>query len=97
MGHALGTILLLILAFIFSPLSVFFVRGCGKSLVINCLLFIIGVIPGIIHAIWFVSFLFPTLITLSFLFFSFLFFSFLFFSFSFIENGQQPIIFNFFF
>ncbi|KAK5575767.1 hypothetical protein RB653_006901 [Dictyostelium firmibasis] len=52
MGHALGTILLLILAFFLSPLAVLIERGCGSSFVINVLLFILGVVPGIIHAFW---------------------------------------------
>lgn len=34
------------------PLGVFMMRGCGKDLCINVLLTLLGIIPGIIHALW---------------------------------------------
>lgn len=36
-------------AFFFPPLAVFLDRGCGCQLLINCLLTLLGWIPGTIH------------------------------------------------
>ncbi|OWZ16955.1 Protein Ric1, partial [Phytophthora megakarya] len=34
------------------PLGVFFQHGCDKDFAINCLLTLLGYIPGIIHAVY---------------------------------------------
>lgn len=41
-----------LLAIFFPPLSVLLHTGVGMQLLINIVLTIIGVIPGIIHALW---------------------------------------------
>ena len=46
------SLLQLILAILFPPLSVFLQRGFGGTLLINIVLTIIGWIPGVIHALW---------------------------------------------
>ena len=45
-------ILSLILAIFLPPIGVLMHNGCGKDLLINILLTILGYIPGIIHAIY---------------------------------------------
>lgn len=42
-------------AIIFPPLGVFMETGCGTSLLICCLLTILGFIPGIIYAIYVIT------------------------------------------
>ncbi|VDO73611.1 unnamed protein product [Heligmosomoides polygyrus] len=42
--------LLLLLAFFAPPLAVLFDRGCGRALLLNCLLTLCFFIPGVIHA-----------------------------------------------
>jgi len=42
----------IILAIIFPPLGVFLERGCGADLLINCILTLLGYLPGIIHALY---------------------------------------------
>ncbi|ORX69838.1 cation transport-related protein [Anaeromyces robustus] len=39
-------------ACILPPIGVFMERGCGKDLIINVLLTILGVVPGSIHALY---------------------------------------------
>ncbi|KAG8215841.1 hypothetical protein J3R82DRAFT_7784 [Butyriboletus roseoflavus] len=46
--------LLLIVAFIFPPVAVAFVAGCGSDLCLNILLTMLGYFPGCIHALWLV-------------------------------------------
>lgn len=41
-----------LLAIFFPPLSVLLHTGIGLQLLINIVLTIIGIIPGIIHALW---------------------------------------------
>ena len=45
-------ILSLIFAFFIPPIGVLMHNGCGKDLIINILLTILGYIPGIIHAVY---------------------------------------------
>uniref|UniRef100_A0A6B2LUM1 YqaE/Pmp3 family membrane protein n=1 Tax=Arcella intermedia TaxID=1963864 RepID=A0A6B2LUM1_9EUKA len=40
------------IALIFSPLAVLLKKGCGCDLLINIVLFICGILPGIFHAWW---------------------------------------------
>lgn len=47
--------LLIILAILLPPVSVFLKDGAGKSLLINVVLCIFFWIPGIIHALWTVT------------------------------------------
>lgn len=48
-------LLKILFAIFFPPLAVFLERGIGTSLLINILLTIIGIIPGIIHAFLVIS------------------------------------------
>jgi len=45
-------ILMMILAILLPPVAVFLKTGAGKDLVINIILYILGVVPGVIHALW---------------------------------------------
>merc|ERR1712198_158930 len=46
--------LALVFALVFPPISVFMVNGLGLHLLINIVLFLLGFIPAIIHALWLV-------------------------------------------
>ncbi|AEE18630.1 uncharacterized membrane protein YqaE (UPF0057 family) [Dokdonia sp. Hel_I_63] len=46
------SILTIILNIIFPPLAVALNKGVGKDLIINIILTILGIIPGIIHAFY---------------------------------------------
>ena len=48
-------LLQLIACILLPPLGVFLTVGVSSALVINILLTVLGVIPGIIHAIWIYS------------------------------------------
>ena len=48
-------VLLIILAILLPPVAVFLKKGAGMDLVINILLWILGVLPGIIHALWVIT------------------------------------------
>jgi len=37
-----------------SPIAVFLKDGCAKCFCVNLLLWILGVVPGMIHGIWFI-------------------------------------------
>jgi len=39
-----------------SPIAVFFKDGCGKCFWVNVILWICGIIPGMIHGIWYLWF-----------------------------------------
>ncbi|KAI9228311.1 MAG: hypothetical protein DHS80DRAFT_7716, partial [Piptocephalis tieghemiana] len=41
-----------VIAFFVPPLAVFLKRGCGADFVINILLTILGIVPGMIHAFY---------------------------------------------
>lgn len=51
----MNKLVMIIVALIFPPVAVFFNNGVGKDLVINILLCLLFVIPGIIHALWLVT------------------------------------------
>ncbi|KAH8548611.1 hypothetical protein BGW37DRAFT_169549 [Umbelopsis sp. PMI_123] len=51
MAIACAVVFETLLAFVLPPVSVFLVRGCGCSLVINILLTLLGWLPGVIHAL----------------------------------------------
>jgi uncharacterized membrane protein YqaE (UPF0057 family) len=42
----------LLLAFVFPPIAVYMQFGRSKQFWINCLLTVLGVVPGIIHAVY---------------------------------------------
>ncbi|EEY65280.1 uncharacterized protein PITG_16923 [Phytophthora infestans T30-4] len=42
----------LLCSILLPPLGVFFQVGCNKDFAINCLLTLLGYIPGIIHAVY---------------------------------------------
>ena len=48
-------ILLIILAILLPPVAVFLKRGADVHLLINIVLWVLGVLPGIIHALWVVT------------------------------------------
>lgn len=48
-------VLLIILAILLPPVAVFLKKGAGMDLGINIVLWILGVLPGIIHALWIIS------------------------------------------
>ena len=45
-------ILQIIAAVLLPPLGVFLARGLGSDFWINCLLTLLGYLPGVIHALW---------------------------------------------
>lgn len=47
-------ILLIIISILFAPLAVFLKQGVGKHLIINIVLCIFFIIPGILHALYLV-------------------------------------------
>lgn len=51
----MNKLLLIILALLLPPIAVFLKNGAGKDLVINILLCLLFVVPGIIHALWVVT------------------------------------------
>ncbi len=48
----MNKIVLIILAIFLPPVAVFLKKGIGKDLLINIILTILFVLPGIIHALW---------------------------------------------
>jgi uncharacterized membrane protein YqaE (UPF0057 family) len=47
--------LLILLAIFLPPVAVFLKKGADINLLINIVLWVLGVIPGIIHALWVVT------------------------------------------
>ena len=45
-------IVLIIIAILLPPVAVFMKKGAGKDLVINIVLCLLMLLPGIIHAVW---------------------------------------------
>ncbi|KAH8899762.1 UPF0057-domain-containing protein [Thozetella sp. PMI_491] len=50
-----SNVLLYFLAVFVPPASVFLKRGCGADILINICLWVLGWIPGVIHAWWIVG------------------------------------------
>ena len=50
-----STMLLYLLAVFVPPASVVMVRGCGADMLINIALWVLGWIPGVIHAWWIIG------------------------------------------
>jgi len=48
-------LLLIILAVLLPPLAVLLKKGLGKDFIINLILSLIFLVPGIIHAIWVIT------------------------------------------
>ncbi|MCE9687874.1 MULTISPECIES: YqaE/Pmp3 family membrane protein [Shewanella] len=48
-------LLLIIIAILLPPVGVFLKAGAGKDLVINIILCLLFVIPGVLHALWVVT------------------------------------------
>ena len=46
---------LILIAIFLPPVAVFMKRGVGKDLLINILLCLLLIFPGIVHALWVVS------------------------------------------
>lgn len=55
MSDDTNKILLIVLAILLPPVAVFMKKGAGKELVINIVLCILMLFPGIIHAVWLVT------------------------------------------
>jgi len=51
----MNKVVLIILAILLPPVAVFFKNGAGKDLVINIILCLLFLFPGIIHAVWLVT------------------------------------------
>ena len=45
-------ILLIILAILLPPIAVFLKSGAGKDLIINIILCLLFLFPGVVHALW---------------------------------------------
>ncbi|EKM56551.1 uncharacterized protein PHACADRAFT_253744 [Phanerochaete carnosa HHB-10118-sp] len=52
MGVRGSDVLLIIVAILVPPISVFFMTGCSCDFLINILLTVLGYLPGHIHALW---------------------------------------------
>ncbi|KAI5190866.1 hypothetical protein NECID01_1161 [Nematocida sp. AWRm77] len=50
-----ATLIEIILAIFIPPLAVFLATGCSCDLLINILLWCLGVIPGVVHALFVIS------------------------------------------
>ncbi|QRV81945.1 plasma membrane proteolipid [Ceratobasidium sp. AG-Ba] len=48
-------VILYFVALLVPPLPVFMKRGCSADVLINILLWVLGWIPGVIHAWWIIS------------------------------------------
>lgn len=51
----MNKVLLIVLAIFLPPVAVFLKNGVGKDLLINILLCLLFVLPGVIHALWLVT------------------------------------------
>jgi uncharacterized membrane protein YqaE (UPF0057 family) len=50
--NPMNKIVLILLALFLPPIAVLIKEGVGKHLIINIILCILGLLPGIVHAIW---------------------------------------------
>ena len=48
-------LVLIIIAIIFPPVAVFLKKGFGKDLIINIVLCLLMLVPGLVHALWLVT------------------------------------------
>ncbi len=51
----MNKVVLIILAILLPPVAVFLKNGVGKDLLINIILCLLFLFPGIIHALWLVT------------------------------------------
>lgn len=51
----MNRVVLIILAIVLPPIAVLLKNGVGKDLVINILLCLVFVLPGMVHALWLVT------------------------------------------
>jgi uncharacterized membrane protein YqaE (UPF0057 family) len=51
----MNKVVLIILAILLPPVAVFLKKGAGKDLLINIVLCLLMLIPGIVHAIWLIT------------------------------------------
>ena len=49
------TIIRILLAIFLPPIAVLLTAGFGSALLINIILTILGIIPGMVHAVWVVA------------------------------------------
>ena len=54
-GNIMNKVVLIILAIFLPPVAVFLKSGVGKDLFINIILWVLGIVPGMIHALWLVT------------------------------------------
>ncbi len=48
----MNKVVLIIIAILLPPVAVFLKKGVGKDLIINIVLCLLMLIPGVVHAIW---------------------------------------------
>lgn len=48
----MNKVVLIIIAILLPPVAVFLKKGAGKDLIINIVLCLLMLIPGVVHAIW---------------------------------------------
>jgi uncharacterized membrane protein YqaE (UPF0057 family) len=51
----MNKVVLIIIAILLPPVAVFLKKGAGKDLIINIVLCLLMLIPGVVHAIWLVA------------------------------------------
>jgi uncharacterized membrane protein YqaE (UPF0057 family) len=51
----MNKVVLIIIAILLPPVAVFLKKGAGKDLLINIVLCLLMLIPGVVHAIWLVT------------------------------------------
>ena len=51
----MNNLVMILIAIFLPPVAVFMKRGLGKDLLINILLCLLLIFPGIVHALWVVS------------------------------------------
>ncbi len=51
----MNKIVLIIIAILLPPVAVFLKKGAGKDLLINVILCLLMLIPGVVHAIWLIT------------------------------------------
>lgn len=51
----MNKVVLIIIAILLPPVAVFLKKGAGKDLLINIVLCLLMLIPGVVHAIWLIT------------------------------------------
>ncbi len=48
----MNKVIMILLSIFLPPIAVLIKEGVGKHLIINIILVILGVLPGVVHALW---------------------------------------------